>query len=346
MDAKKASGAVPANINEEYYQISPEILGSFPKYRPPVDLFVFREDIAVLAPYSRKGTRLTNEQVEELAALCAEGSVFVSRSDHPIYSRHIVRQLDLVLQDHNLKEAEIVNICVHALYLRYAEFYAQPVKALFDPLYRDVLVVTEYLAEDTRRLTAFMRRLFRRHEPAKHAVNTMIVGLWLWLQNAGDYQRKDLDRMALALLVHDIGMSKVPAFLVDKKGALKPEEREKVWQHSLLGVKIMQKMEMVYDALLHICFAHHERMDGSGYPQRIKEGQLPAVAALAAVADSFSAMITERSYAPAKEPMEAARELAQDPRYDTGMARNLLAGYARNTFGAPQDMDAFVEQKD
>ena len=346
MAEKKASGAVPANINEEYYQISPEILGSFPKYRPPVDLFVFREDIAVLAPYSRKGVRLTNEQVEELAALCAEGNLFVSRSDHHIYSRHIVRQLDLVLQDHNLKEAEIANICVHALYLRYAEFYAQPVKALFDPLYRDVLVVTEYLAEDPKRMNAFMRRLFRKNDPAKHAVNSMIVGLWLWLQNAGEFQRKDLDRMAVALLVHDIGMSKVPPFLVDKKGALKPEEREKVWQHSAMGVKIMQKMDMVYDELVRACFEHHERMDGSGYPQRIKAGQVRTPAALTAVADSFSAMITERSYAPAKEPMEAARELAEDAGYDTGVARTLLAAYARDAFGPPQDMDAFVEQKD
>ena len=346
MAQAKASGAVPANINEEYYQISPEILASFPRYRPPVDLFVFREDIAVLAPYSRKGTRLSNEQVEEVATLCAEGNLFVSRSDHPIYSRHIVRQLDLVLQDHNLKEAEIANICVHALYLRYAEFHAQPVKALFEPLNRDVLVVTEYLAEDPKRINAFMRRLFRRHEPAKHAVNSMIVGLWLWLQNAGDFQRKDLDRMALALLVHDIGMSKVPPFLVDKKGSLKPEEREKVWQHSLLGVKIMQKMEVVYDDLLQICFEHHERLDGSGYPQRISGGKLSAAASLAAVADSFSAMITERPYAPAKEPMEAARELAEDQRYNTSVARTLLAGYAKDAFGTPQDMDAFVEQKD
>ena len=46
---------VPMNINEEYYQISGEILSSFPKFRPPVDLFRFREDIAVLAPYCVKG---------------------------------------------------------------------------------------------------------------------------------------------------------------------------------------------------------------------------------------------------------------------------------------------------
>ena len=346
MAAKKAASAVPANIQEEYYQISPEILGSFPRFRPPVDLFVFREDIAVLAPFSRKGTRLSSEQVEEAAALCAQGDLFVSRADHPIYSRHIVRQLDLVLQDKNLKEAEIANICVHALLLRYAEFYAQPVKTVFEPLHRDVLVFTEYLAQDPKRINAFMRRLFCRHNPAKHAVNSMIVGLWLWLQNAGDFQRKNLDHMALALLLHDIGMSKVPPFLLERKGALKPEELEKVWQHSLMSVKIMQKMDMVYDDLLQICFEHHERMDGSGYPQRIKEGQLPGAATLAALADSFAAMITERSYAPAKAPLDAARELAEDPRYNTSVARTLLAAYLKDAFASPLDMDAFVEQKD
>ena len=106
---------IPQNINEEYYQISTEILASFPKYRPPVDLFSFREDIKVLAPYSKKGVRLSNEQVEEVARLCAAGDLFVSRSDHPIYSRHIVKQLDLVLQDNNLKESEIADICIRAL---------------------------------------------------------------------------------------------------------------------------------------------------------------------------------------------------------------------------------------
>lgn len=347
MMSEPATGSrpVPDNINEEYYQISPEILASFPRYRPPVDLFSFREDIAVLAPYSQKGARLSNEQVEEVARLCAEGNIFVSRSDHHIYSRHIVRQLDLVLQDNNLKEAEIADICVHALLLRYSEFYDQPVKPVFEPLYRDVMVVTEYLAADRQRANAFMRRLFRKHHPARHAVNTMSVGVWLWLQSAGEFQRKELDRLALALLVHDVGMSKMPPFLLGKKGPLKPDEREKILQHPLQSAKIMQKMEVVFDDLLRACYEHHERLDGSGYPQKNKGTNMHPVARLAAVADSFSAMITERSYAPATDPMEAARSLAEDPRYDNSIARTLLAGYAGETFKGAKDMDAFVDQQ-
>ena len=164
----RESRAIPQNINEEYYQISGEILSSFPKYRPPVDLFSFREDIGVLAPYCKKGVRLSNEQVDEVAALCAEGNLFVARSDHPIYSRHIVKQLDLVLQDQNLKEGEIADICIRALLLRYGHFAEQPVKLVFEPLYRDVMVVTEYLWNDRHRcnptpyMHAFRRKRHRK----------------------------------------------------------------------------------------------------------------------------------------------------------------------------------------
>ena len=60
---RQSGPTIPANINEEYYQISEEILSSFPKFRPPVDLFRFKEDALTLVPLIRKGQRLTNEQV-------------------------------------------------------------------------------------------------------------------------------------------------------------------------------------------------------------------------------------------------------------------------------------------
>ena len=342
-ESARIAKEVPQNINEEYYQISGEILSSFPKYRPPVDLFSFREDIMVLAPYCKKETRLTNEQVEEVARLCDKGDLFVARSDHHIYSRHIVKQLDLVLQDKNLKEAEIADICIRALFLRYTEFDSQPIKTLFEPLYRDAMVVTEYLWADRHRINTFMRRLFRKHQPARHAINTMSVGLWLWMQVGGEYRRKDLDRMALALLLHDVGMSKVPAFLLNKPGPLKPEEREKILPHPLVGIKLMHKMDVSFEELVRACYEHHERMDGSGYPQHLKGNQISRVGRITAIADSFSAMISHRSYSEAKEPLAAAKELAGDARYDGEFSNLLFSGFASGNIGQMVDMDQAVD---
>ena len=340
--ARKAR-EIPQNINEEYYQISSEILSSFPKYRPPVDLFTFREEIMVLSPYYKKETRLTNEQVEELAEMCAQGNIFVSRSDHHIYSRHIVKQLDLVLQDKNLKEAEIVDICIRALFIRYTEFINQPIRTLLEPLYRDVMVITEYLWADRHRINTFMRRLFRKNHLARHSINTMIVGLWIWLQGGGELKRKDLDRMAVALLLHDVGMCKVPPFLLSKAGPLKQEEREKIVPHPIVGVRLMQKMDVAFEELLRACFEHHERLDGSGYPQHTKSSQTTKPGRLCAVADSFAAMICERPFRKAKDPLQAAKELANDPRYDQEMSNALFGGFAAGTIGQMIDMDLAVD---
>ena len=332
MAPKKGSRVVPENINEEYYQISSEILSSFPKYRPPVDLFFFKEDIAVLAPFSRKGARLTNEQVEAAATFCEEGKLFVSRSDHHIYSEHMAKQLDLVLQDANLKEAEIVEICMQALRNRFDAFWQQPVKTAFDPLMNDVLVVTEYLLRDKTNIGAFMRRLSTAHDPASHAINTLITGVWLLLRSRDSVERKELDNLAIGLLTHDIGMGKLPPFLLTRPGPLKGEEREKMVLHPMHSAKTMQKLDQTANAVLQACFEHHERLDGSGYPQKLKGSQINEASRIAALADSFSAMISKRPWTEAKKPLDAANELAAHPGYDSSLARLLVGAYAMNKF--------------
>lgn len=325
---------IPDNISEEYYQISAEILTSFPKYRPPVDLYRFREDIAQLMPYSRKGQRLSNEQVDEVAQLCGSGDLFVSRTDHPIYSQHIVKQLDLVLVDRNLKDSEIADIIMRAISLRFADFADQPVRPVFEALYRDLMVFTEYLWQDRHRIKLFMRRLYREHTLAQHSFNTLAVGLWLYITSLGEgLRRRDLDRAALGLLLHDLGMARIPAFILGKSTPLKPEERDKIPLHPLSGIKTMHKLGLAFDEMRQAILEHHERLDGSGYPQKLKGEQISRLGRIAAVADSFSAMIARRAFATAKEPLAAAQELGADRnRYDSRYTSQLVTALVTGAF--------------
>lgn len=329
-----AKPAVPENISEEYYQISEAILSSFPKYRPPLDLFVFNDAIMQLVTFSRKGDRLSNEQVAEAQRLCAEGDLFVSRADHPVYSKHIVKQLDLVLVDQNLKEAEVADICRSALELRLPEFFDQPVKPVFDLLYTDLMVITEYLWLDIHRLKLFMRRLFREeHTLARHSINGWAVGLWLFAADRGaELRRKDFDQAALSLLLRDIGMSKVPAFITGKTTPLKPDEKEKIPAHVLTGYKIMHKLDQTFDMMRQATLEHHERLDGSGYPQHARE--VSSFGRLVAVADAFSAMIQKRPYAEAQTLLAAAQALAAEKtKFDLTYAGRLLAALLEGGFG-------------
>ena len=329
--------SVSANIAEEYYQISDSLVSSFPKYRPPLDLFRLREDLGQLLPLVRKGERISNEQVEEISALCREGNLFVSRADHPIYSQHIVKQLDLVLVDENLKAGEVADICLRALALRLGDFLEQPVRPVYDALHTDALVVTEYIWKDKHRMKLFMRRLHTgEHSLIRHSINCFCTGTWLLLQSQGEeLRRKDFDAAALALLLHDCGMVKVPAFITSKTTPLKPEEKDKIPVHPVLSAKIAQKLELLSSGAAQIIVEHHERLDGSGYPMKAKGEQVSRLGRLAAVADSFSAMIQKRPYAEAKTPADAARELHADKmRYDANFSMMLFSAYATNAFGS------------
>lgn len=335
---KLKKAAVPDNISEEYYQISEEILSSFSKYRPPVDLFQFREDIAQLYPLYRKGQRLTNEQVDEVLRLCQDGALFVSRSDHPIYVEHIAKQADLVLVDGNLKESEVADILLRALNLRLANFYEQPVLPYFEALYKDAMVLTEYLAQDRFRSRLFMRRLFTDDAAlVPHSLNVLSAGLWLYLEGEeGEFKRRTLDRLALGLLLHDAGITKLPGYVLNKATPLKQDEWDKIATHPLAGIKMMLKVNLSFDELNQAILQHHERLDGSGYPQKLKGDAISQVGRLTAVADSFSAMITKRPYAQAKSPLEAAQILAgETAKYDSRYTVRLKNAYLTKMFAIP-----------
>ncbi len=328
---------VPGNIAEEYYQISESILSSFPKYRPPLDLFRLKEEIGQLQLFFRKGDRLSNEQVEETLELCRQGNLFVSRADHPVYSQHIVKQLDLVLVDQNLKEGEVADITLRALGLRLAEFFDQPVKPLFELLHADALVVTEYIWQDKHRLRLYMRRLYSgEYSLINHSLNVLCIGSWLLHMTQGEeLRRKEFDRATLGFLLLDSGMAKVPSFITGKTIPLKPDERDKIVPHPLVGAKVLQKLEIDFEELKNIVLEHHERLDGSGYPRKLSGDSISRLGRLAAVADSFAAMIQTRPYAPAKSMLDAARELAADKvHYDPRFTTPLLTAFVTNAFAA------------
>jgi len=326
----RADKDIPVGLEEEYYQINDDILQSFNKFRPPLNIYRFREDVSRVAPYYKVGERLSKEQGEQLAELVKEGVIFVSRADHPVYVKHISYQLDLVLLDKHLKESEIADIFKIALTRRMEAFFDQPVKIVYDKVQEDVFTFTQYLWEDLPRVKAMTRRLHTEHSLANHSVNCGFLGLALFVAglpsdfNADPKNRQTFDRTALGFFLHDIGMSKVPPFIRDKNKTLTPDERQKIQTHTLSGYEMLSRLDIKYPEVEQCLTQHHERMDGSGYPQRASGQTLTPLGQLCAVVDSFCAMVVKRSYAEPMEPMAAAKRLCDDKRYPQELTHRLL----------------------
>ncbi len=321
-------------LNEEFYQVNKAILGSFHKYRPPLNIYKFKEDVSRVVSFYEVGGRLSNEQIEEMYQLVDEELIFFSRADYSIYVKHISHQLDLVILDRNLKEHEIVDVFIDALTRRVRAFLEEPLARTLTLLQDDLAVLVEYLVEDIYRTKAFLRRLHPTHNLAEHSFNSAILALSLYvIVYAKDFSqerlvRKKFDRVVLGFFIHDVGMTKMPAFVRDKKTSLANDEMQKVTRHPTVGYEMLTKLDLKYPEIEEPVLRHHEKMTGNGYPGKISGKDFTMLARIMAVADTYAAMLTNRAYAKAKDPAVAIKELIQKNEHDLGLLghlQNLLA---------------------
>lgn len=316
------------SVTEEYYPINMEMLQSFPKYRPKVDLFVFDEEIAQLYPVAKKDARLTNEQVEEIYEACKNEILFVSRSDQHIYVDLLAKQAELVLFNNNLLDSEIVQILFQALQMRLEHLIEQPLPAYYEPLFKDVMVFTEYIWKDPKHIELFMPKIeVGDFKIASHSIATLIVGAWLYLKNFGAENRKAFDRLTIGLILHDIGLSKLPAHIVYKTGALNMEETEKYQGHVRQSAILLNKFGVTHAEVMQAVVEHHERTDGSGYPLHASGDKLSANGCIAMVANAFTKLTVNHHGVPRVTTLEAARRVAKDNSLPISYTAMLLKAY-------------------
>ena len=123
------------------------------------------------------------------------------------------------------------------------------------------------------------------------------------------YSGMELERLALAGLVHDIGLFAFPQSLVTKAGHLTPEERMLIKQHPEVGNQALGKLGTTHDWLAEVVLQAHERWNGQGYPNKLKGRQIKEFAQIIGVVDVFEALVSPRPYRRRFLPHEAVREL-------------------------------------
>ncbi|WP_456324968.1 HD-GYP domain-containing protein [Desulfonauticus submarinus] len=282
------------SLNEEFYQISPKILESFSKFRIPLDLYLFKEKIASLEPFYKRDSRLQEEQRKEILERASQGLLFVSRKDHSIYTKHISKQLDLILIDKHLTPLEIVSILKMAIPEKIAEFYEQPVKPVWEELQESIIILLKYIQEDPHRIKGLIKNLFKQNNDLiKTTYNAGILGLAITLESKQDIKEKDLKHIALGLFTYDLGLYRIPKFIREKTANLTPEEQQKIINHPISGAKSMRKLDIREETLLNCHLEHHEYFDGSGYPRKLKGPDISLSGKICSLAHFTAELITK-----------------------------------------------------
>jgi HD-GYP domain-containing protein (c-di-GMP phosphodiesterase class II) len=166
----------------------------------------------------------------------------------------------------------------------------------------------EYLASSpiARPLLRLMATLEERHpELSDHGHRVAAIGEQIAL-NLG-LPRHRIRRTRLAARLHDVGKVCVPEAVLHKRGPLTEEEWTLVKRHPEVGAQLLMSSNL--DDIAGVVVAHHERVDGRGYPHGACAADGPLEAQIVAVADAYDAMVSSRPYSRPLHPRDAVEEV-------------------------------------
>jgi len=126
------------------------------------------------------------------------------------------------------------------------------------------------------------------------------------------FPEREWMQLSIAGLLHDIGNVKVDKNILNKKGRLTPDEVQEIRQHTVYGFKLLENATSLNQGVWLAALQHHERMDGSGYPMRVKGEKIHPYAKIVTIADVYHAMTSNRNYRKAKSPYLVLEELMSE----------------------------------
>ena len=148
-----------------------------------------------------------------------------------------------------------------------------------------------------------------------HALNTSIWGL-AFARHLG-LEKEEIYEVGLGCLLMDVGKTQLPLTMLLKPGPLDEEEWKLARSHVPLGRGIIRGMDGITPRVMELVQSHHERFDGSGYPDKLKGTDIPTYAKIAGIVDTYDALVSFRPYAGERPPHEAMR-------YIYGLRRTLF----------------------
>ncbi|MEM4221505.1 MAG: HD-GYP domain-containing protein [Thermoplasmata archaeon] len=143
--------------------------------------------------------------------------------------------------------------------------------------------------------------------------------------------KNEIEKLRLAAILHDIGKIGIKDSLLLKNGKLTEEEFNQIKNHTIFGVEILQHVKQLEVILPGVKY-HHENFDGSGYPEKLKGDEIPLIARIISVADTFDALTTDRPYRkglPVKQALDEIKKRAGtqfDPAVVDAFIKAILEG--------------------
>ena len=238
-----------------------------------------------------KGRILDQDTKLRLSRKKAE--IYILNQEKENYRRHLEEGLRRLLSTEPLDEAK-------AAVLAY-DLSLQAVEAVFENPDRETLekakgsfeTTAELILTKERALFALLELTRNSHQLHVHSANVAIFGLGLARNLIMEGQEINLRNFSSALFFHDLGQISMDPNLIGRTGDLSPEEFAQVREHPAIGLELLGEAGFLTPEASVVIGQHHERLDGSGYPQGLKGGEIDLLARICAIADVYDLLTSD-----------------------------------------------------
>mgnify|MGYP000398023608 CR=1 FL=1 len=166
----------------------------------------------------------------------------------------------------------------------------------------------------------------------EHALNCAI--LLAMFANYQGMTQAEIEDITLAGLLMDVGMATLPADLLQKSSEFSEADMSVIRTHVDIGYELVERFSDVPEMVLDIIAHHHERIDGSGYPKGVAYDAISIYSQMAAIVDTYDAMISERAYRSSVNPTTVLHSLSLDTSLDKNLVNDFINAVGLHPVGS------------
>ena len=222
--------------------------------------------------------------------------VYIESNDQGKYREYIEDNLDNIVANDKIQTSEKAEIVYSSATFLMEKLFEKPrVGKSIRRAEKLVRNTVEFVMRDDRAFRNLLTVTSYDYHTYTHSVNVFVFCVAL-AQRLGVKNKSDLFVLGTGALLHDVGKSLIDRAIITKRGLLNDKEWAIIKKHPIYGVEVLRETGGIPEECYSVVLQHHERCDGSGYPEGCTRERIHHYAKLSAVADVFDAMTTRRVY--------------------------------------------------
>ncbi|MCP4706108.1 MAG: HD-GYP domain-containing protein [candidate division Zixibacteria bacterium] len=273
------------------------------------DLYINKSDSYILyrgsnLPFTEKNRKgLIENNIDKL---------HISSENQKEYQRYIEKNIEQIIHDPTIPENTKAGIIYNSAKLMVQDIFNNPTLEENIKRSQDMVENTvSFIIKGKNTFHSLIQMMSFDYSTYTHSINVCALSIGL-ARFSGTENQLELDKIGTGALLHDVGKTKVSETIINKPGPLTSIEMDFIKKHPKWGYDIVKETDMISSDSYIPILQHHERENGSGYPDGLTANEIHPYGKIVAIADVFDAMTTKRTYKHAMNSFPALKEMYTD----------------------------------